>query len=213
LTPERQRLAAVIDRVAQIETELDRLAEARTKIGRPQIDAITEAEAKLATARVNEPARLVDEALGRTGDELTVAQAENALGGIKAEMERRRSAQVLLDGEQERLESRLRFAVADRHESVGAVLQAECLASLFDAFDAALARVGELRSILLMGLPGLSQRDLDRASVVGRPGTGRGVARFRAALAAMEAGGDASAPLPTIDDLLGADPEPVSAAA
>jgi hypothetical protein len=202
LTPERQRLAAVIDGVAQIKTELDRLAQAREKIGRPQIDLITEAEAKLATARVNEPARLVDEALGRTGDEqLTVAQAEIALEGIKAEMARRAAAQKLLDGEQERLLSRLRFAVADRHESVGAVVRAEALGSLFSEFDAALDRVADLRSVLSL-LPGLSQRDLDHTAVVIRPGTSAGLAAWRVALAALET--DPAAALPDAEPPLAA---------
>jgi hypothetical protein len=203
LSVARQHLADIISRVAQIEAELDRLAEARTKIGRPQIDAITEAEAALAEAHAREPHRLVDEALGRTGNEQpTVAECETALAGVKAEMERRRGAQVLLDGEQARLESRLRFAVADRREAIGAVVRAEALASLFAEFDAALDRVAELRSIFdALGLA-MTQRDLDHAAVIGRNGTGRGRAAWRVALAALEA--DAAAPLP--------DAEPPSAA-
>jgi hypothetical protein len=199
LTPARQHLARQQERVRLIEAELARLAEAREKIGRPQVDAVDEAETALAKARAREPTRLVDEALGRAGDEqVSVTEAEAELARIKVEMERRRTAQLLLDGEEQRLHASLRFALTDRREAIAAILHAECLASLFVAFDAALDRVGDLRSLLL-SLPGLSQRDLDRASVVGHPGSGRGVAQFRAALAAMET--DPAAPLP--DDLFG----------
>lgn len=209
LSVERQRLAQVIDHVAQAEAELDRLAAAREAIGRPQIDAIDDAEAALANARVREPHRLVDEALGRAGDtQPTVAECETALADVKAEMERRRGAQALLDGEQERLESRLRFAVDQRREAVGAVVRAEALGALFAQFDQALDRVTDLRSVLSL-LPGLSQRDLDHTAVVIRPGTGAGLAAWRVALAALLT--DGSAPLP--DAFPRDDPEPAAAAA
>jgi hypothetical protein len=204
LSPERQHLAQVIDRVAQAEAELARLAEAREKIGRPQIDAITEAEAALAEAHAREPQRLVDDALGRASDKQpSVAEAEEKRAEVKAEMERRRGAQALLDGEQERLESRLRFAVTDRGEAIAAVVRAEALASLFAAFDEALDRVADLRSIFASLGPAMTQRDLDHAAVVvGHTGSGRGVAQWRVALKTLES--DPTAPLP--DAKFGDDP-------
>lgn len=213
LSPERQRLSDTISRVAQIEAELARLREARARIGQPwHLDtAIADAETALAEARAHEPRRLVDEALGcAAGGQPTVAEAEAGLAGAKAEADRRRGAQALLDEEERRLHDALRFALGNRREAIGAVIRSDpAFAALFAEFDAALERAADLRSIFnVLGLA-MTPRDLDHAALIERPGTGRGVAEWRVALAALET--DAAAPLP--DAVFGVVAEPAAAAA
>jgi hypothetical protein len=81
--------------------------------------------------------------------------------------------------------------------AIGAVVRDEVLGEVFAAFDSALDNVADLRSILNL-LPGLSQRDMDHSAVVVAPGTGKGIAQWRVALAGLET--DATTLLPSVTD-------------
>lgn len=163
-SPERQRLAEAIERVTGIEAAIADVAAAHLRTGdASELDAaIRDAERDIAGAHAREPARLVDEALGRPVSSLpSIGDAEAKLTELRDEAERRRSVRQLLRQEEATLDTRLSYAVRSRNEAIAAVLATDpAITNLFAELIAARATVARIENAFhaLNGAPAL--RDL-----------------------------------------------------
>lgn len=147
-SPERQHLADRIARVTELTQALDRVRQARAKIG-PTWEAsagVERAEEKLKEAQEGEPRRLVDEILGRGSAKSTVADAEAALAAAKAEEARRRSMHALLDEEERATQASLDLAEMRCRDALREVLAADpAVSALHREYETARQRVANLQ--------------------------------------------------------------------
>lgn len=150
-SPEREKLAAAIERVVTATAALDRVHQARAKVGSQYDVGVAAAEEALEAARLREPRRLVDELLGVVGvKHLTVAEAEASLADATREQDRRRKIHSLLDEEEASAVSELKDARHGRDNAVKAVVASDpATAALLSAFVEARQRVAELQRIWL----------------------------------------------------------------
>ena len=135
--PEREALAQRIARVAELTEALDRVRQARAKIGPTYeaINAVERAEAALLAAQEREPRRLVDEILGRGSAKSLVAAAEAALTAAKGEESRRREMHKLLDAEEGEMQSAIGIAEMRRRDAIRDVLAADpAVAALYTEY-------------------------------------------------------------------------------
>lgn len=125
-SPERQKLADCIVRVGELKAELDRVREARAKIGSTgeALIAVEQAEERLKDAQEREPRRLVDEILGRVAGKSLVVDAEAALKATQDEAARRREIHRLIDEEERQAQTALGYAEGSLRTAVNAVIGA-----------------------------------------------------------------------------------------
>ena len=197
-SPARQYLADRIARVVELTQALDRVRQARAKIGhRWEAGAAVErAEEKLREAQEIEPRRLVDEILGRSSEKSLVAAAEATLTAAIEEETRRRQIHAALDEEERETQATLDFAEMRRRDALRDVLAADpAVIGLLREYETARRRVANLRQQLFEVRAGLSPHwDIRPA-----PAPDAGIAMpWRAAVEAL--GRDADALLPAIDD-------------
>jgi hypothetical protein len=200
LSPPRRVLAGEIERHAAAVERFDRIRAARSEAWRPAsqaTDAVAAAEKTLQQAIAAEPAMLTARLLGEdVGDVLTVAEATEALAAARAGLDRARRTRAAVDAAFENADREVHAAKGRVEDAIGSVV-AERVPKLLAALEGALDKIADLRTVLHL-LPGLSQRDLDRASVVMRPGNALAGSAWRVALAALRT--DAGTLLPDVAD-------------
>jgi hypothetical protein len=198
-TPEREKLAREIARVAEASAELDRVRQAMTKTGEPWArDGVVErAEAALLEARERAPAQLVADILqgGRRSD---VARAEAALQVAREEATSQRATARLLAAEERQAIEKLQRATGWRQLAVTEVLKTDlAVAALLAQYKAAKLRVEDLTWALRevsLGLP--YAWDVPRVDEMADRGAGQ---PWREAVAMLAL--DADAPLPGPPDV------------
>jgi len=209
LTRERSALKAAIERHAAAVEHVERVRAARVRawtIG--TTDAVEAAERALVQARRAETTAVLADLMGdAAAPRLTVAAATAALAEARAAQQAAEDARLALLHEAELATRRLSAAEAERAAAIGSVV-APVFAKIFAEFEAAQQRAADLK-VLVQMLPGSkSTHQANAPLVTQRDGSGRGVAQWRAALAALET--DPTAPLPA--DIFGDDPEPAASA-
>jgi len=150
-SPEREKLAERIARVDELTAGLDRIRQARAKIGETweASAAVARAETKLKEAQESEPRRLVDEILGRGSAKSLVADAEAMLKAAAEEKARRGSMHQILDEEERKIQDALQVAEISRQAALGEVLRSDpSVAALYRDYQTARAHVGDLFNVL-----------------------------------------------------------------
>jgi hypothetical protein len=206
LSPQRQALAAAIERLSEANAASHKVRSARSRawglVGQAQ-DAVEAAEQGLKDAKDLEIRQAMQRALGEiTPRSSPSVGAVSSLADATQRLSIARQAADALANADDRAVITANAARGALTNAIGAVVRDEVLGEVFAQFDQALDHVANLRSILGL-LPGLSQRDMDHSAVVVTPGSGKGLAQWRVALAGLES--DATTPLPSVTDELGAD--------
>jgi chromosome segregation ATPase len=124
MTPERQALAAAIQRHAALTQHLAAAREARLGIG-SDYDAVDQAEEALAAARADEGRTRLGELLGKPTTSPSVAELQAKLDAANAALAATNRDRALVDQEIARLTEQLKFAELARHEAMRAVAIAE----------------------------------------------------------------------------------------
>jgi hypothetical protein len=213
-SPERQRLAEAIDRLAAATTRAERVAEAGRRASRELFDEALPAESAaaeaLAEARQRRPQAIVDRLLGAVPSGApTLTEAEAALRRAEERVAETREARSLLEVEASRASDALHAEQRNLGNAVAAVVEAD------PARDAALIEFKmvanrALRLAMALKTAGLELRDVDghglRLGVadvptpLGSSSAFRPDSAWQSALAALRK--DPDAPLPGL-------PEPV----
>jgi hypothetical protein len=201
LTPQRQALANAITKLAEANAASHKVRSARSRawglVGQA-LDGVEAAEQGVRTAQEAELRSAMARALGEIAPRnLGTVTANSALADATTRHTIARRAADALANADDNAVIAANAARAALTNAIGAVVRDEVLGEVFAAFDAALDRVADLRSILNL-LPGMTQRDLDHSALVIRPGSGKGIAQWRVALAGLET--DATTPLPSVTD-------------
>jgi hypothetical protein len=193
-SPERATLAAAIERIIAATAALDRVHQARAKVGQAWEVGVASAEEALKEARAREPRRLVDELLGLVGAKRqTVEEAGTALAAANSEQDRRRRIHALLDEEERAAERELEYARRVRDEAVVAVVASDpATATLLAEFIEARQRVADFQRIWL-ALPSRSEDSRAWCRFDELPDRG-GAEQWRNAVAALAADADAELP-------------------
>jgi hypothetical protein len=167
-------------------------------------DAVEAAERNLAAARRSATAAVLQELLENdAAPALSVADAESALAAARSRLTAAQHAVTTLADEDAIAQGALDTASRRVRDAIGQVLIDENVTEgLLAEYEAALDRVADLKAVLHI-LP-KSQRQMDRAAISIRNGTGRGLTRFKDCLAALEHSADTA--LPDIG-VLDAEPE------
>ncbi|HLY44339.1 MAG TPA: hypothetical protein VKQ73_02065 [Stellaceae bacterium] len=160
-SPEREALAAAIERLAEARRELNRIAEARERaqrVGKIEV-RLDELQAELVTAKAAEPERLVDALLGEesTGPS-PVAEIERSLRAAAAELEQARAVRAILTEREGAARRSIADAEIELKAARGAVLRSDpAVRALFAELDEAKRRHAELerccRAIGVLGVP------------------------------------------------------------
>jgi hypothetical protein len=210
LTAERSALKAAIECYGRAAERAEKLTAARWRslslVGQAD-DAVTAAEQVLAQATAAEPGVLAARLLGEeVGEHVTVEAAIAALAQARTAFETAQKTRDALAGDDGTRD--LASARIDLDGAIGACVRADpFFTAVMTAFEASQQRTEDLRALVAL-MPGKTIAEANRAQLVQREGSGRGVGPLRAALSALEA--DASAVLPTLDDLSGDDPQPAA---